>query len=322
MTIDSNNTTQGSGEVGDMTDQTMPEQDKLNPKDFMRERRPELFSDSQVDTVPQISRAVLENHLNTLTSRKQEIEFEHFCRKLTEKEICPNLRVQTGPTGGGDSKVDSETYPVGEAIAERWYIGCPSAGEERWAFAFSAKEDWKTKVKSDVKSILTTNRDYKRIYFITNQFAKDKDRADLEDGLSSEAGIPVHILDRSWIVDKVLVRGNQHLDSLLAALGIDDVQSEKKSLPGPRDTVRLEELEELDRQIEDSSRYLGTRYQLVEDCLRSALLARGLERSRSEVEDRFARADRLARGLNHKQQRLTDCLQLGLDSLHLVRGFW
>jgi hypothetical protein len=32
--------------------------------------------------------------LETLTNRKQEYEFEHFCRKLAEKEICPNLRVQ------------------------------------------------------------------------------------------------------------------------------------------------------------------------------------------------------------------------------------
>ena len=229
MTIDKNKTTQGSGEIGDMTDQAIPEQDRLNPKDFMRERRPELFSDSQVDTIPQISRAVLENHLNTLTSRKQEFEFEHFCRKLAEKEICPNLRVQTGPTGGGDSKVDPETYPVGEAIAERWYIGSPQAGKERWAFAFSAKKDWKPKVKSDVESILSTNRDYKLIYFITNQFARDKDRAACEDRLSNESGVSVNILDRSWIVDKVLASGNQHLESLLAALGIDDVQEEKSA---------------------------------------------------------------------------------------------
>lgn len=114
---------------------TMP-----NPRDLMRSRHPDLFSDSEVDTSRHLPKAVFEYHLDTLTSRKQEYEFEHFCRKLAEKEICPNLRVQTGPTGGGDSKVDTETYPVAEEIAERWWVGEQGAAKERWAFAFSAKE--------------------------------------------------------------------------------------------------------------------------------------------------------------------------------------
>jgi hypothetical protein len=63
-------------------------------------------------------------------------------------------------------------------------------------------------------------------------------------------------------------------------------------------------LEELDKQIADPRRYKGARYQLVEDCLRSAILARGLERPRNEVESRFAQADRLAEKLNYRQQRM------------------
>jgi len=140
----------------------------------MSARHPDLFSDTQVDHAPRLPKPVFKYHLDTLTSRKQEHEFEHFCRKLAEKEVCPNLRVQTGPTGGGDSKVDTETYPVAEEIAERWWIGSPSAGREQWAFAFSAKRDWKSKVKADVDNILSTGRNYKRIYFFTNQFVSDR----------------------------------------------------------------------------------------------------------------------------------------------------
>lgn len=277
---------------------------KLTPSEWMRNRRPNLFSDSSYREFPQVSKEHFEYHLDTLTSRKQEFHFEHFCRKLAEREICPNLRPQTGPTGGGDSKVDSETYPVAEEIAERWWIGTPSAGKERWAFAFSAKEDWSAKVKTDVRSILSTDRDYKRIYFFTSQFARDKKRAELEDSLSKEAETPVHIMDHTWIVEKVYAAELQQQEAYFAALGIDNVSSEKRSRPGPRDTERLEELEKLDQQVEDPSRYQGARYQLVEDCLRSALLARGLERSRSEVEARFLQADRLARELDHNRQRL------------------
>jgi len=273
-----------------------------NPREFMRARRPYLFSDTRVNDAPRLSKPVFEYHLDTLTSRKQEYEFEHFCRKLAEKVICPNLRVQTGPTGGGDSKVDTETYPVANEIAERWWIGSPAAGAERWAFAFSAKKSWKQKVKNDVDSILSTGRDYKHIYFFTNQFVRDKARSSEEDALSKYAGIPVHIIDRAWIVEKVYEAG--HLELAIATLGIEDVQRERAKHTGPNDAARLAELEELDRQIADPSRYQGLHFQLVEDCLRSAILARGIERSRNEVESRFAQADRLAQVLDYPQQRL------------------
>ena len=292
------------GDMSENDDQALLRRDTPSPRDLMRFRHPDLFSDTQVDDVPQLPKAAFEYHLDTLTSRKQEYQFEHFCRKLAEKEICPNLRVQTGPTGGADSKVDTETYPVAEEIAERWWIGSPSAGSERWAFAFSAKKDWKPKVKADVKSILSTDRDYKLIYFFTNQFVSDRDRATQEDTHSKEAGIPVHIIDRAWIVEKVYEADHRHIETYFAALGVEDVQKEKKIRTGPRDTARLEELEGLDQQVAAPSRYQGAHYQLVEDCLRSAILARSLERPRSEVESRFVQADRLALDVNSNQQRL------------------
>ncbi len=292
------------GDVYRNHDQAPFERDIPSPRDYMRRRHPDLFSDTKVDYVPRLAKEVFEYHLDTLTNRKQEYQFEHFCRKLAEREICPNLRVQTGPTGGGDSKVDTETYPVATEITERWWIGSPSAGAERWAFAFSAKKRWKSKVKADVASILSTGRNYKRIYFFTNQFVSDKERSTQEDTLSSDAGISVHIMDRAWIVEKVYKADNRHLESYLASLGVEVVRREETRRAGPLDTARIEELDELDQQIADPSRYQGARYQLVEDCLRSAILARSLERPRSEVESRFVQTDRLARDLNYTQQRL------------------
>ena len=132
----------------------------------------------------------------------------------------------------------------------------------------------------------------------------DRDRATQEDTLSKEAGIPIHIIDRAWIVEKVYEADHRHIEIYLAALGVEDVQKEKKIRTGPRDTARLEELEGLDQQVADPSRYQGAHYQLVEDCLRSAILARSLERPRSEVESRFVQADRLALDVNSNQQRL------------------
>lgn len=273
-----------------------------SPREMMREKRPYLFSDSDIDRSVSLPRANFEYHLETLTARKQEYEFEDFCRKLAEKEICPNLTIQTGPTGGGDGKTDAETYPVAAEIAERWWSGAPSAGSERWAFAFSAKKDWKPKVKSDVKKIAETGRSYDVVYFVTNQFASDKDKAKLQDDLSKQYSFRVQILDRSWIVEKVYSNG--HLSMAIDTLAIEGVQTETVQKFGPKDAARTTELAELDKQISDPNRYVDTRFQLASDCYRSAILARGLERPRAEVEARFDQAVRIADELGKTQQAM------------------
>ena len=275
----------------------------------MRARRPELFSDSQVRRSDVLSRDTFEYLLNVITSRKQEIDFEHFCRRLAEAEICPNLIPQTGPTGGGDSKVDSETYPVAQRIAERWYIADPmSATQERWAFAFSAKREWRTKLRSDVQGIVDTQRGYRRIYFITNQFVKDKTRAQVESELSDKLDVAVHIMDRSWILKCVFEHDRQALAVETLHL---DVPSKAAKVLGVRDAHRTQELDETEKRISDPSRYTGVEYQLVEECLSAAILTRELERPRSEVDGQFTRAQRLADSVGTAQQRLRVAYQRG-----------
>src|ERR1017187_836223 len=150
----------------------------FSPREFLKARRPEKFSDSVTEETPALDRSLLEYHLDTLTSRSQETIFENFARRLAQCEICPNLLPHTGPSGGGDSKVDSETYPVSDQIAIGWYsgIGVESAAE-RWAFAFSAKQDWQAKVRSDVAKIAATARGYRKAFFVSSQYIPDKQRA-------------------------------------------------------------------------------------------------------------------------------------------------
>lgn len=272
------------------------------PREMMREKRPYLFSDSDVDQSHSLPKANFEYHLETLTARKQEYEFEDFCRKLAERELCPNLTIQTGPTGGGDSKADAETYPVAPEISERWWIGSASAGSERWAFAFSAKKDWKPKLNSDVKKLAETGRSYAVIYFVTNQFASDKDKANLQDSLSKLHSCQIVILDRAWITEKVYANG--HLSMAIDALAIEGAQAETIRKFGPKDAARSTELAELDKQIADTDRYQNARFQLASDCLHSAILARGLERPRAEVEARFEQAIRIADEIGRTQQAM------------------
>ncbi|MFL5150428.1 MAG: hypothetical protein ACJ8DN_20115, partial [Microvirga sp.] len=173
-----------------MNDQSYsPETSKpegFSPSRYYRQRRPHLFSDSQKTTKITLTRDVLSYHLETLTSQKAELVFEGFAIGLVEKFIAPNLRPQTGPIGGGDGKTDAETYPVARAISERWFLPDTAAGSERWAFAFSAKKDWRSKVRSDVKAIAETKRGYPRIYFVTNQFVAAKDSAKEQDELQKK----------------------------------------------------------------------------------------------------------------------------------------
>ena len=274
----------------------------LRPSDFMRARRPKLFSDTQVIGESSLSRSFLDCYLEKLTSRSQEKDFEHFCRKLAEKELCPNLLPQTGPTGGGDSKVDSETYPVADAVSLLWYEGVGrEAASERWAFAISAKQKWRDKVRPDVKSIVGTQRGYALIYFISSQYIKDKDRASIEDELTTQYGFTVRVLDRTWILDKVFQNRRENLAIEALKIDLPQTQVVKK---GSLDTAREAELDKLEIQIQDPVRYKGVEYQLFEDCLEAAILSRGLELPRVETDGRFLRAERVAQQYGTIQQLL------------------
>ena len=281
----------------DPTSDNLP--DIPSPSSYMRQRRPEQFLDAPVPARPTLDRTVFEYHLDTLTSRGEEKKFEYFARKLAERRICPNLIPQTGPTGGGDSKVDTETYPVHEDIAERWYEGPSTAAQERWAFAVSAKQKWQPKVRSDIKSIASTNRGYSRACFITNQFVPDKKRAETEDKLSEEFGIPLRILDRSWIMESVF----EH-DCTDIAIQTFSLQPEKTSSPtyGPSDQQKQDNLDAYERDIADSERYRGVEFQLVEDCLSAAIISRELQKPRYETDGRFQRALSLAQKYGTERQ--------------------
>lgn len=274
---------------------------QFSPRDFMRSRRPELYSDLAPERQPIVDKTFLNFVLAQLTEEKKEIQFETFCRKLAEKEICPNLLPQTGPTGGGDSKVDSETYPVSDAIADRWYIGDPQrASRERWAFAISAKANWRSKAKDDVRKVVETGRPYAVVYFLTNQQVSDRNRGSLEDELRDKWHIDCRILDRNWIADRVLTNG--HYALFESTLQIDLGGTTTRPLGGG-DVDGQRELEELEGQIEDQHRYVSG-YELAQDCLQAALLVRRLGRSRVEIDGRFDRAERIARQHSNRRQLL------------------
>jgi hypothetical protein len=282
-------------------------------REFMRARRPEAFSDSTVRQQRRLDRLELEFLLDSLTSRSEELVFERFCRKLLQREVCPNLLPHTGPTGGGDSKVDTETYPVSGDLAIGWYVGTQAASSERWAFAISAKKAWSPKVRSDVKKIAETGRGYSKIFFVSNQAIPDKKRAQAEDALTKKHAVDVRIFDRTWILDSVFSGRHE-------ALAVEEFGLANSLLPvrdlGPNDTAREKELAGLEERIRTALSERRHGPALVDDCIEAALLARSLERPRTEVDGLFVRAARTAGQHGSQRQRVEAHYQ------HAWATFW
>lgn len=283
-------------------DEQTHKEEGFSPKAYLRARRPELFSDSVIEQSNRLDRSILEYHLETLTKRSQETDFEHFARKLAEREICPNLIPHTGPAGGGDSKVDTETFPVADALALTWYIGTGrEAAQERWAFAFSAKEDWQAKVKCDIKKIADTKRGYRKAYFLSSRFIPDKLRAQVEDDLRKKHKLDVRILDRSWILDRLFQGRHENLaieelrlsPSLRTSVrqGAQDLEAEREST-------------EVENRLTQASRAGHFGHQFVTDCIKACKLSRALERPRTETDGRFSRARTAAEKHGTEHQRL------------------
>lgn len=256
----------------------------------MRSYRPEYYSDTQGAAAYRLDASALEQRLDTLTARNQTHDFEVFCRKLCERLICPNLKPATGPEGGGDSKADSETIAVADEISTLGYIGEANAGRERWAFAFSAKKTWASKARKDIDGIAATDRGYTKVFFVTSQYARAKARAELEDELSKTHGFRVEILDRSWIVDRIIECG--YADLAVHYLGVGEVVKEARL--GPLDYSRSNDLADLEKSLQDPKAYEGMEGQRVTDALVAAKLSRGLDRPRFETDGRFNRAIRQA----------------------------
>ena len=274
---------------------------KITPSELYRMKRPEYFSDSEITYSVKLTREQLAFELNKLSSNQKQDEFETLCRRLAEKFISPNLIPQVGPTGGGDGKTDSETHPISDSLSIKWFI--PENGwgkDEKWAFAFSAKKDWKSKVKGDVKKIINTKRDYTKIFFISNQLISSKKKKDTQDELKKQYSINVIVFDAEWILEKVF--SNDLIDLVVDALNLSSELKNKNVKIGKNDAERVERLSELEKKINNPNRYLEYDYQLVEDALEVAILSRMLEKPRDEVEGKFDRVYRFCKKMKNKKQ--------------------
>lgn len=267
----------------------------------MRQHRPEIFSDTIDRPLYLLDRSLLEYQLETLTARNEHQKFEIFSRKLCERVICPNIRPQSGPEGGGDGKTDADTYPVSDRISELYFSADAAPSSGILAFAFSAMKDWKRKVTRDVEGILSTGRSYERIYFVTSRAARAKDRAQIETSLSAIAGVPVHVLDRAWIANEVI--DHERKDLAYDYLGVGQLVNDPMRL-GPEDYSRRYRLDAIERAFNDPQHFAGMESQMVIEAILACCLSREIEAPRHETDGRHARAIRLAKRYGTQRQML------------------
>lgn len=254
---------------------------------YYRDLRPQYFSDSKVVYDIPLTREFFDAQLALLSTKKMQSEFENFVVACACRLITPNIKSQTGPDGGGDGKVDAETYAVSSDISDKWYVeDVGASGKEKWAFAISCKKTWKPKVASDVEKAVGTGRGYTRILFFSNQYIKSSTRADVEKVLSEKYGVTVEIFDRLWCANAVFIHGC--MDVALSFLNFSDEYKRKNTFTGPNDSERKERLTELEKRILRSIDGFDTDY--VDELHETCILSRGLELPRTETEGRYKRA--------------------------------
>lgn len=277
-------------------------------RELFQKMHPEQFSDSIIVKKAELDKDFMDYYLEKISSRSQEKEFEQFCKKIVEAELCPNLITQTGPTGGGDSKVDSETYPVAEILTETWFYGDGNkAGKERWAFAISAKQEWTGKVKSDVAKIVKVNKDenrgYTKIFFVSNQYISDKKRADKEDELRGASNMDIRILDKNWLLDKIFAKDSNKRITVECFHLSEKLLDEKKV--GEHDCSRENNLKNIEEKLANPTELKVA--EIVAFAKKSIELGRELEYNEHDILGLIDRYKRLVNEYGNKNDNV-ECL--------------
>ncbi len=148
---------------------------------------------------------IIEYFIETLNRDNGGSVFEKIASSLVESEICSNIIPATGPFGGGDHGIDLETHNsflVESSKQFRLYTSQPASHvKEKIIFAFSIDKNWKSKLNKDTAKIIEK---YKlkpdSVFFITNQFIKNKLRESFKEELRKKyPNIEFEILDGRWI---------------------------------------------------------------------------------------------------------------------------
>ena len=260
----------------------------MEPKDILKKLHPNQFSDSKIVEKVDCPRELLDFKISCLSEENMQFDFEGLVRKLMEREVCPNLIEETGPASGGDGKVDTENYPVSKDLQKFWYYGF-NEKNEKWAVAISLKKDWKSKCNADITKIINTDRNYKKIFFVSNQAIPNKKRVEYQDKMIMETGIDIVICDKTWLLDKLLKNSNV---DLIKEIKISTPLIEKEI--GPNDLKKQRRRDKIEKELLEFAQSKKLNQKVIDLAVESAIISRDLEEDESIVIGKFERASRFA----------------------------
>ena len=133
--------------------------------------------------------------LSELGSENAHHEFEHLCRHVTRRRICPNIVPATGPvSAGGDQGADFESYRTSSASQPRTQF-FSKAVQEKWLFACSLEKNYKKKIRSDLKAAKDFHEKVDRLVFFHNRPIPVSVRHKLQKEGIETYGIELEIFD-------------------------------------------------------------------------------------------------------------------------------
>ncbi len=132
--------------------------------------------------------------LSELSSENAHHEFEHLCRHLTRRKICPNVIPATGPvSGGGDQGADFESFPTAPDSAPNYSRFQSDDG--RWVFACSLEKNIKKKIRHDLASTDKLVPRPTKLFFFHHQPIKVSDRHKLQQLAVEQYNIELNVFD-------------------------------------------------------------------------------------------------------------------------------
>lgn len=162
--------------------------------------------------------------LEQLSAKNAHHEFEHLCRHLTRARICSNILLATGPvSAGGDQGRDFETFRTylnSTSIANSTFIGLASAKPIAFACSLQSKSGISAKIKSDVKTIMTSGSEIEAVHYFCG--------ADLEVAKRHK----LKIWARKNYSTELEVHDGQSISELLADREIFWIAEKYLSIPG------------------------------------------------------------------------------------------
>lgn len=199
--------------------------------------------------------------------------FAQLAVHLIHRRKCANIVPATEPSAGGDLGQDARTQHVLLDSDGRFRLyQSPPIVQERWIFAFSIRQDWSAKLRSDAAKIIANNLHPDLIVFVTNQFINPEHvKIDAERAITQQHGVPCEILDGQWILDQLY---EQDYPLAVEFLGCPP-ETDPKLMDMFRRLYGLEEggfseeeaveLEQLKSQVQYRNRYIDTPEHLIQD---------------------------------------------------------